>query len=111
MITLKDCDIVICDYTFCGRPVVYYVVIGDKMISFSGDVNMGSSPRGYHTIESELPMECVRVYRPKHVTDTFNGNFGDERFYECIYARDNPNLVKSFSSTQMDASFNNTPYN
>lgn len=95
MITLKDCDIVICDYTSCGRSVVYYVVIGDKMISFDGDVNMGSRPCGYRTVESELPTECVRVYRPKHITDTFNGSFGDERFYECIYSRDNPSLVKT----------------
>ena len=33
MITLKDCDIVICDSSWMGRGVVYYVVIGDKMVS------------------------------------------------------------------------------
>lgn len=88
MITLRDCDIVICDYSWLGRGIVRYVVIGDKMISFDGDVNMGSRPRGYHTVRSELPMECVKVYRPTHVTHTFNGNFEDEKFYECIYSKE-----------------------
>ncbi len=108
MITLRDCDIVVCDYSSYGRPIVYYVVIGDKMISFDGDVNCGSRPRGYHTVESELPMDCVRVYRPKHISNTFNGNFGDDRLYDCIYSKDHPSLVKT---TQMDTSFDNRPYN
>ena len=90
MVILQDCDIVVCDYSLCGRGVVYYVVIGDKMISFDGDVNGGSRPRGYNTVEPELPAACVRVYRPKHVTDTFNGSYEDERFYECIYSKDHP---------------------
>ena len=88
MVVLQDCDIVICDYSIFGRGVIHYVVIGDKMISFNGDVNMGSRPRGYNTVEAKLPATCVRVYRPKHVTDTFNGSYDDERFYECIYSRD-----------------------
>ena len=88
MVVLQDCDIVICDYSIFGRGVIHYVVIGDKMISFNGDVNMGSRPRGYNTVEAELPATCVKVYRPKHVTDTFNGSFEDERIYECIYSKD-----------------------
>ena len=85
MITLRDCDIVVCDYTGIGRPVVKYVVIGDKMISFDGDVNMGSRPRGWMEVGTELPMDCVRVYRPKHISNTFNGNLDDNRIYDCIY--------------------------
>ena len=60
-----------------GRPTVYYVVIGEYMISFDGDVNCGERPMGwYYTHETgsndnELPMECVKVYRPKHITHTF----------------------------------------
>lgn len=95
MVVLQDCDIVICDYSIFGRGVIYYVVIGDKMISFDGDVNMGSRPRGYNTVEAELPAACVRVYRPKHVADTFNGSYGDERLYDCIYAKDRTSLVKT----------------
>ena len=95
MVVLQDCDIVVCDYSLFGRGVIHYVVIGDKMISFDGDVNMGSRPRGYNTVEEELPAACVRVYRPKHVTDTFNGSYEDERIYECIYAKDHPSLVKT----------------
>ena len=94
MIKLQDCDIVICDSSWLGRGVVKYVVIGDKMISFDGDVNMGSRPRGYQCVGSELPMDCVRVYRPKHICNTFNGTFGDESIYDCIYSKDNPSLVK-----------------
>ncbi len=94
MIKLQDCDIVICDNSQIGRPTVYYVVIGDKMVSFDGDVNMGSRPRGYQCVGSELPMGCVRVYRPKHISNTFNGSYGDERIYDCIYSKDNPSLVK-----------------
>ena len=41
MVVLQDCDIVICDYSIFGRGVIHYVVIGDKMISFDGDVNGG----------------------------------------------------------------------
>ena len=85
MVTLRDCDIVVCDYTGIGRPVVKYVVIGDKMISFSGDVNMGSRPRGWMEVGTELPMDCVRVYRPKHISNTFNGDFENSDLYECIY--------------------------
>ena len=88
MTILQDCDIVVCDYSILGRGVVYYVVIGDKMVSFDGDVNGGSRPRGYNTVEEELPAACVRVYRPKYVTDTFNGSYEDKRFYKCIYSRD-----------------------
>ena len=107
MITLKVCDIVICDSSWIGRGVVYYVVIGDKMVSFDGDVNMGSRPRGWMEVSTELPMDCVRVYRPKHISNTFNGSYGDERLYDCIYSKDQPSLVK----TQMDTSFDNSPYN
>jgi hypothetical protein len=85
---LKDCDIVICDFSWQGRGVVYYVVIGDKMVSFNGDVNNGPCPKGWMEVETELPMDCVRVYRPKHISDTFNGTFGDERLYECIYKKE-----------------------
>lgn len=96
MIKLQDCDIVVCDNSQIGRPTVYYVVIGDKMVSFKGDVNNGPNPRGWMEFNSqrELPYECVRVYRPKHISNTFNGTFGDERIYDCIYSKDNPSLVK-----------------
>ena len=110
MVTLRDCDIVICDSSWLGRGVVKYVVIGDKMISFDGDVNMGSRPRGYQCVGSELPMDCVRVYRPKHISNTFNGTFGDERLYDCIYSKDHPSLVTT-SPNQMDTVFDNRPYN
>ena len=85
---LKDCDIVICDNRWMGRGVVYYVVIGDKMVSFNGDVNNGPCPKGWLEVGPELPMDCVRVYRPKHITNTFNGTFGDERLYECLYKKE-----------------------
>lgn len=90
---LKNCDIVVCDYSWFGRPTVYYVVIGEYMISFDGDVNCGERPMGwYYTHETgsndnELPMECVKVYRPKHITHTFNGDFDNEEYYECIYEK------------------------
>jgi hypothetical protein len=93
-----------------GRGVVYYVVIGDKMVSFDGDVNMGSRPRGWMEVSTELPMDCVRVYRPKHISNTFNGSYGDERLYDCIYSKDQPSLVTT-SPNQMDAAFDNRPYN
>jgi hypothetical protein len=87
MIILRDCDIVVCDSSWLGRGVVYYVVIGDKMVSFDGDVNMGSRPRGYQCVGSELPMDCVRVYRPKHISNTFNGDFENPDLYDCIYSK------------------------
>lgn len=110
MITLKDCDIVVCDSSWLGRGVVYYVVIGDKMVSFDGDVNMGSRPRGWMEVGTELPMDCVRVYRPKHISNTFNGNFGDDRLYDCIYSKDHPSLVTT-PPNQMETLFNSGPYN
>ena len=87
---LRDCDIVVCDNSWIGRPTVYYVVIGDKMVSFKGDVNNGPCPKGWMELNSkrELPIDCVRVYRPKHICNTFNGNFEDTNIYECIYQKE-----------------------
>lgn len=86
---LRNCDIVVCDYTWMGRPVVYYVVIGEIMVSFNGDVNCGDRPQGFYFInDDELPMECVKVYRPKHFTNTFNADFENEDVYECIYSNE-----------------------
>ena len=45
MVVLQDCDIVICDYSIFGRGVIHYVVIGDKMISFDGDVSTQNTNR------------------------------------------------------------------
>jgi hypothetical protein len=85
---LKNCDIVVCDYRMLGRPVVYYVVMGEVMVSFKGDVNCGKRPQGWYQVnEDELPMDCVKVYRPKHITNTFNGDFENTDIYECIYSK------------------------
>ena len=85
---LRNCDIVVCDYSWLGRPTVYYVVIGDVMVSFNGDVNCGDRPMGWYEVnDDELPMDCVKVYRPKHITNTFNGDFENEDIYECIYEK------------------------
>ena len=88
MIELRDCDIVVCDYRWWGRGVVHYVVIGDKMVSFKGDVNSGPRPKGWIEVGPELPPDCVGVYRPKHFTNTFHGNLEDERVYDCLYSKD-----------------------
>ena len=91
MVTLKDCDIVICNSNRPGRCVIYYVVICDNMVSFGDGRQYGGSRK----VGSELPTDCVRVYRPKHISNTFNGSFVDEKLYDCLYAKDHPSLVKT----------------
>jgi hypothetical protein len=82
-------DIVICDYSWLGRPMVYYVVLGQVMVSFKGDVNCGNRPAGWCEInDDQLPFETVKVYRPKWFGDTFNGDFENESLYECIYSKE-----------------------
>ena len=91
---LRVGDIVVCDYSWLGRPTVYYVVLGETtigniMVSFDGDVNCGDRPSGWYPInDNNLPSECIRVYRPTWIGNTFNGDFDNEEHYECLYRKD-----------------------
>lgn len=83
---LRTGDIVVCDYSWLGRPIVHYVVMGEIMVSFNGDVNGGERPQGWYPVDgNDLPSDVVSVYRPKHITNTFNGDFNNKSIYECIY--------------------------
>jgi hypothetical protein len=90
---LKNFDIVVVETRWLGRPTVYYVVIGDKMVSCKGDVNGtgDSRPAGWYdrtNLEDDLPYGTIKVYRPKWFGDTFNGDFENESLYDCIYSRE-----------------------
>lgn len=84
---LKDGDILEADYGWLGRPAVYYVVVGNVAVSFKGDVNGGDRPMGWYQKEGGLPMETTAVYRAKHVTNTFNGDFDNEEIYDCLWRK------------------------
>lgn len=88
---LRNGDILVVDYRPIGRPVVYYVVMGDVAVSFKGDVNCGSRPMGWYDKmdkDIDLPDETIAVYRPKHITNTFNGDFDNEGIYECLWRKE-----------------------
>ena len=95
---LKTGDIIVVDHSWCPtgvidstRPIVSYVVMenynGCKVaVAFNGDCNCGSRPMGWYNLESpDLPLDTIGVFRAKHLTHTFNGDYNNSDIYECIY--------------------------
>lgn len=83
-------DILVVDYRDIGRPVVYYVVMGNVAVSFKGDVNCGKKPSGWYDEmdkDIDLPYHTIAVYRAKWVADTFNGDFDNKEIYECLWRK------------------------
>ena len=83
---LRTGDILRVDYSDFGRPVVYYVVMNGIAVSFRGDVNCGNRPSGWLDLKTiDICEYCDAVYRAKHCGDIFNGDFDNERIYDCIW--------------------------
>lgn len=87
---LKRGDILVVDHSdvLGWRPTCYYVVMGDIAVCFKGDVNFGNRPMGWLDRideDDDLPMGAIAVYRPTHITYTFNGDFENPKYYTCVW--------------------------